>query len=183
MNLTVDALGRIAASARRGATIAGRCSVFAKSDMIHLQQKGTPREEIALGLCQALVRTFISTVMRGRRAELPVILVGGGANNPGLVRAFREVLRLPDDRLMVPPDPLYFGAIGAARMAPMATPLKIDHFRGALRERLNSHSLSPAEAGISLSPLGHSSPGEGERPAEDPGPVARKPGSVLTWVP
>ncbi len=47
LGLSVKALGRLAATARRGASIAGRCSVFAKSDMIHLQQKGTPPEEIA----------------------------------------------------------------------------------------------------------------------------------------
>jgi len=52
LGLSLDRLGVMAATARRGATIAGRCSVFAKSDMIHLQQKGTPLEEIAYGLCQ-----------------------------------------------------------------------------------------------------------------------------------
>lgn len=99
LGLTLDRLGAMAATARRGATIAGRCSVFAKSDMIHLQQKGTPSEEIAFGLCEAMVRTFVSTVMQGRKVEPPVVLVGGGAANPGLVRAFRERFGLPDDQL------------------------------------------------------------------------------------
>jgi predicted CoA-substrate-specific enzyme activase len=179
LSLTVDSLGQMAASAARGASIAGRCSVFAKSDMIHLQQKGTPREEIALGLCQALVRTFVSTVMHGRKPELPVVLVGGGAINPGLVRAFREVLRLPDDQLTVPPDPLYFGAIGAARMAPMAPLLKIEQLRHALRERLNSPSHSAADAGAFLPPLGPFSSEDGGRPLEDPAPVS---GSVNAWL-
>src|SRR5581483_1770855 len=83
LHMTVDRLGSTAAGARRGATIAGRCSVFAKSDMIHLQQKGTPLDEIAYGLCQALARTFLSTVAQGRTLTPPVALVGGGAANPG----------------------------------------------------------------------------------------------------
>ena len=66
LGLTLDRLGNIAAVASKGASIAGRCSVFAKSDMIHLQQKGTPLEEIAYGLCQALARTFLTTVAQGR---------------------------------------------------------------------------------------------------------------------
>jgi predicted CoA-substrate-specific enzyme activase len=117
LKLSVDDLGDAAARAPRGASIAGRCSVFAKSDMIHLQQKGTPVDEVALGLCQSLVRTFLSTVMQGRRLRPPVVLVGGGAANPGLVRAFREVGELVGDDLQVPGDPLAIGAIGAAVLA------------------------------------------------------------------
>jgi hypothetical protein len=52
------------ASAKRGASVAGRCSVFAKTDMIHLQQKGTSLEEIAYGVCLALARNFMATVLK-----------------------------------------------------------------------------------------------------------------------
>jgi len=100
LGLSLDHLGQMAVAAPRGAAIAGRCSVFAKSDMIHLQQKGTPLEEIAYGLCQALARTFLATVVPGRFVEAPVVLVGGGAANPGLVRAFREHLKLSGDELL-----------------------------------------------------------------------------------
>ena len=54
LGLDVEAFARLSAEAPRGATVAGRCSVFAKSDMIHLQQKGTPVGEIAYGLCLAM---------------------------------------------------------------------------------------------------------------------------------
>jgi len=40
LGLDVEAFAQLSAEAPRGATVAGRCSVFAKSDMIHLQQKG-----------------------------------------------------------------------------------------------------------------------------------------------
>jgi predicted CoA-substrate-specific enzyme activase len=179
LSLSVDSLGQMAASAARGASIAGRCSVFAKSDMIHLQQKGTPTDEIALGLCQAMVRTFLSTVMQGRKPELPVMLVGGGAINPGLIRAFREVLRLQDGQFMVPPDPLYFGAIGAARMASMAQVLNNDRLRLALRERLQSPSHSSADAVVFLPPLAPSSFEDSGRPQEDPAPPD---GNVKAWL-
>lgn len=89
LQISVEKLGKMASMAPKGCVIAGRCTVFAQSDMIHLQQKGTPTEEIAYGLCLALVRTFMATVMHGRKMTLPVLLVGGGAANPGLVRAFR----------------------------------------------------------------------------------------------
>ena len=47
LKLTLSEFSALAASAQKGASIAGRCSVFAKSDMIHHQQKGTPLAEIA----------------------------------------------------------------------------------------------------------------------------------------
>ena len=114
LKLDLAELGELAANAARGATIAGRCSVFAKSDMIHLQQKGTPVDEIAYGLCLALARTFVATVLQGRPVEAPLALVGGGAANRGLVRAFAEVLNLTSDEIFVPEDHLTAGARGAA---------------------------------------------------------------------
>jgi hypothetical protein len=80
---------------------------------------------------------------------------------------------------MVPPDPLYFGAVGAARMAPMAPLLKIERLRHALRERLNSPLHSAADAGGFLPPLGPFSSEDGGRPLEDPAPVG---GSVKAWL-
>jgi len=116
LQISVETLGKVAAMAAKGCTIAGRCTVFAKSDMIHLQQKGTPTEEIAYGLCLALARTFMTTVMHGRKIALPVLLSGGGAANPGLVRAFRELLG-SQDSVIVPEQPMCLGAFGAAQIA------------------------------------------------------------------
>ncbi len=129
LKMPIEEFARLAASAKRGAAIAGRCSVFAKTDMIHLQQKGTPPEEIAYGLCQALARNFVATVLKGRESTPPVLLAGGGFRNKGLVNAFREVLRLGegDCRLAEPPHVL--GALGAAVGA--ANPVVADgHSKG-----------------------------------------------------
>jgi predicted CoA-substrate-specific enzyme activase len=117
LQMSVEELARVAAQAPQGASIAGRCAVFAKSDMIHLQQRGASVEEIAYGLCLALARNFLSTVLRGKEPALPVGMAGGGALNPGLVRAFREVLGQGDATLIALPDPLFVGAEGARRLA------------------------------------------------------------------
>ncbi|MGA2063410.1 MAG: acyl-CoA dehydratase activase [Thermoguttaceae bacterium] len=117
LGLSVEAFARLSAGAARGATVAGRCSVFAKSDMIHLQQKGTPVGEIAYGLCLAMARNFMATVIRGRQVVSPLALVGGGAANQGLVRAFAEVLGLDAKSLLISPNPGGEGALGAALSA------------------------------------------------------------------
>jgi predicted CoA-substrate-specific enzyme activase len=117
LKMSLPELSELAENAALGATIAGRCSVFAKSDMIHLQQKGTPADEIAYGLCLALARTFAATVLEGREVEPPVALVGGGASNPGLVRALRSVFGLDDSKLVVSPGHHFACALGAALAA------------------------------------------------------------------
>lgn len=92
--------------------IAGRCSVFAKSDMIHLQQIATPVEDIVAGLCFAVARNFKGSIVRGRVIEEPVSFHGGVAANKGMVRAFREVFGF--GQLFVPDDFALMGALGAA---------------------------------------------------------------------
>ncbi len=93
--------------------IAGRCSVFAKSDMIHHQQIATPLHDIVAGLCFALARNFRSTVARRTEMKKPVLFTGGVAANAGMVRAFREVLGLSQEELIIPEHHASMGAIGA----------------------------------------------------------------------
>jgi predicted CoA-substrate-specific enzyme activase len=105
--------GALALKSENPPRIAGRCSVFAKSDMIHLQQIATPVHDIVAGLCFAVARNFKSNLARGRDIIPPVAFQGGVAANAGMVRAFREVLELDDDELIVPEHHASMGAIGA----------------------------------------------------------------------
>jgi predicted CoA-substrate-specific enzyme activase len=93
--------------------IAGRCSVFAKSDMIHLQQIATPLHDIVAGLCFALARNFRSTIARSKEMRTPVVFSGGVAANAGMIRAFRETLSLGEDEFIIPRHHASMGAIGA----------------------------------------------------------------------
>jgi predicted CoA-substrate-specific enzyme activase len=171
LQISVDTLGKMAGTAPKGCAVAGRCTVFAKSDMIHLQQKGTPTEEIAYGLCQALVRTFMTTVMHGRKMTVPVLLVGGGAANPGLVRAFRGVLG-SEDAVIVPNEPTCLGALGAAEIVraqqdeamPVEALVEFLTSRQALDTSREKDALEPLVAPNHLN--------VGPRPGEDPDPTS-----------
>jgi predicted CoA-substrate-specific enzyme activase len=117
LGISIDEFSSLATRAERPATIAGRCSVFAKSDMIHLQQEGTSQEEIVAGLCYALARNYISNVGRGKRFVGPIAFQGGVAANKGVARAFEELLELKPGELIIPEHFKVMGAIGAAMMA------------------------------------------------------------------
>ena len=117
MNLSIEEFGQIALDSKHPPRVAGRCSVFAKSDMIHLQQMATPIKDIVAGLCYALVRNFKSTVGSARELEPPVAFQGGVAANPGIIRAIRDVYELGEDDLIIPEHFGAMGAIGAALRA------------------------------------------------------------------
>ncbi|MGC9320472.1 MAG: acyl-CoA dehydratase activase, partial [Armatimonadota bacterium] len=117
MNLSIEEFGRIALESEHPPRVAGRCSVFAKSDMIHLQQMATPVKDIVAGLCYALVRNFKSTVGSARDLVPPVSFQGGVAANPAIIRAIRDVYELDDDQLIIPEHFGAMGAIGAALRA------------------------------------------------------------------
>jgi predicted CoA-substrate-specific enzyme activase len=167
LKLGIEEFAALAASAKRGAAIAGRCSVFAKTDMIHLQQKGTPAEEIAYGLCQALARNFVATVLKGREALPPVLLAGGGARSRGLVHAFREILGRADGQLSLADPPQLLGALGAARGAAVGgKEIDVpgpDFLLQFLESRKSQHRVQREALGeLEVRPAEEPSPGPGD---------------------
>ena len=106
--------GRLALKSKNPPRIAGRCSVFAKTDMIHLQQEATPDYDIVAGLCYALARNFKSSIGKGRNFEKPIIFQGGVAANEGMVKAFQDVLEVDEGELIIPKHHASMGAIGAS---------------------------------------------------------------------
>jgi len=112
-----DEFGRLALESKTVPRMAGRCSVFAKSDMIHLQQQATPTCEIIAGLCYALVRNLKSNLGGGRKFVKPIIFTGGVAANIGVVSAVKQVFELAGGELIVPESHFFTGAIGAVLVA------------------------------------------------------------------
>ncbi|MGA2074685.1 MAG: acyl-CoA dehydratase activase [Terriglobia bacterium] len=113
---SVEQVGDAACGASCAARIAGRCSVFAKTDMIHAQQKGYTTEQILRGLCDAVARNFKSGIVKGRAVVAPVALIGGVALNAGILNALREVFKLGENELVVPELYAWLGAAGAAML-------------------------------------------------------------------
>ena len=111
LNMSIEEFGQRALNSKSPVRIAGRCTVFAESDMIHKQQMGHPVEDIIYGLCQALVRNYLNNVGLGKSIQPPIVFQGGVAFNQGIVKALREEL---DTEVIVPPHHEVMGAIGAA---------------------------------------------------------------------
>jgi len=98
--------------------IAARCSVFAKSDLIHLQQKGVPMSAMLYALCESIARMVVS--LKKGAFEEPMYFVGGVAANSAMVKALNEALSArtghPVD-IIVPENYLHIESMGSALLA------------------------------------------------------------------
>ena len=98
--------------------IAARCSVFAKTDLIHLQQKGVPLGTMLCGLCDSIARG-VASLTNGALGE-PIYFVGGVAANSAIVDSLNEVLSSRNGHqvnIIVPQNYPYIEALGSALLA------------------------------------------------------------------
>ncbi len=99
---------------KRPPAVATRCAVFAKSDMIHLQQEGFTVDAIAAGLCAGLGNSTVDGLLSGRALHGKTAVIGGVAMNSVVVGAVRDKLGV---EVVVPDNPQLVGAYGAACLA------------------------------------------------------------------
>ncbi|MCK4774426.1 MAG: CoA activase, partial [Candidatus Krumholzibacteria bacterium] len=108
--------------------VAGKCGVFAETDINGLQKQGIPREELMASLFEAIVGQNLTVLTRGHTLRPHVLLLGGPntyirgmreawQHNIPLVWEERE-LPLPEgvdpkSLIKVPDNAQYFAALGA----------------------------------------------------------------------
>src|SRR6516225_3123011 len=108
--------------------VAGKCGVFAETDINGLQKVGTPPDELMASLFEAIVLQNLSVLTRGHTLK-PHVLLLGGPNS--FIRGMREAWQAniprmwqerkvatpdgakPEDLIKVPENAQYFAALGA----------------------------------------------------------------------
>jgi activator of 2-hydroxyglutaryl-CoA dehydratase/predicted nucleotide-binding protein (sugar kinase/HSP70/actin superfamily) len=109
--------------------VAGKCGVFAETDVNSLQKQGVPCQELMVSLLEAIVQQNLSVLTRGNTLR-PKVLLLGGPNTfvPCLQEAWRQHIprmwqerglplpqdATPEDLIVVPENSLYYAALGAA---------------------------------------------------------------------
>lgn len=114
LDIPIDKFGEHALKSTSPIRIAGRCAVFAESDMIHKQQLGYSEDDIICGLCDALVRNYLNNVGKGKEILPKIFFQGGVASNIGIKLSFEKAL---GHKIIVPPNHKVMGAVGAAIIA------------------------------------------------------------------
>lgn len=114
---SLEEFARVAYETENPATLSGRCAVFTESDIVHLYQKGTPRERIAAGIHQAICRNYRACIAKGRSLRPVIGFVGGVSCNPAVRKYLAEAFELAESDILVPPYNRSLTAIGAALRA------------------------------------------------------------------
>lgn len=114
LEIPIEEFGDYALRSKNPVRIAGRCAVFAESDMIHKQQTGHCNEDIIAGLCEALVRNYLNNLAKGKKISEPIVFQGGVAANVGIAAAFKKIL---GKEITIPDYYDVMGAYGAAILA------------------------------------------------------------------
>lgn len=91
--------------------VAGRCSVFCKSDCTHALNKGAAKERVVAGLCNMMAGKIIELLKRSGNGR--VMLVGGTSDNKVMV----EYLKRKGIEIVIPDFAPSFEALGVALWA------------------------------------------------------------------
>jgi predicted CoA-substrate-specific enzyme activase len=124
----LDDFIRLGLKSEKPANVACRCTVFTKSDMIHLQNKGERLEDIIYGLHVGNARNYVSTIVSNQKLAEPIVFVGGLSKNELQVKALKAYY----PNLVVPPYNTSAGALGVALKAiesKKADTFDLDHLR------------------------------------------------------
>ena len=110
LGVKLEDMGKLSLKAKNKVEIGSTCTVFAAQEMVSKLAEGVSLPDIIAGLHEAIA-SRVYGMARRLKIEREVAMTGGGAKNIGLVRALEAKLGYP---VLVPPEPLLTGAIGAA---------------------------------------------------------------------
>jgi predicted CoA-substrate-specific enzyme activase len=110
LGITIEDFGGLALKSRQPAQISNICTVFAEQEVVARLAEGVPLTDLVAGILESLA-SRISRMVNRLKVAHEVVITGGGAKNPGLVKALSDKLGYAT---LVPPEPLLTGAVGAA---------------------------------------------------------------------
>ncbi|MBW1838207.1 MAG: 2-hydroxyglutaryl-CoA dehydratase [Deltaproteobacteria bacterium] len=113
LGVKLEDIGEISLRSTNPADISSICTVFAEQEALLRLSEGTSIEDILAGILKANASRIYSMV-RKIKIEKEVAITGGGAKNIGFWKALEEKIGFP---VVVPPEPLITGALGAALIA------------------------------------------------------------------
>ena len=113
LEVDIGALGRMSLESKQAIPMNAQCAVFAESEVVSLLHAKTPKADIARAVHDAIASRIVS-LARKVGFEPDVVLIGGVAHNVGFVDSLKRGLQCD---VIIPDDPEYVGAYGAALAA------------------------------------------------------------------
>ena len=136
-------------------TVAGRCSVFCKSDCTHALNKGVPKGQVVAGLCRMMAGKILELLQKTQSRS--VALIGGVSLNHVVLKMLRESI----PHVYVPAEAEAFEALGALLWAEKEERAPLRSKKGLLLSAPRSFGRFPSlEEGMGLVSFKSAPPGE-----------------------
>jgi benzoyl-CoA reductase subunit D len=116
LEVSLDEMAKITLFSTQTVSMNAQCAVFGESEVVSLIHQKTPKPDIARAVMNAIAGR-IASVARIVGLEKDIVMIGGMAKNAGFLDSFKKNIEMD---ILVPEDPDYMGALGAAEVA--ATP-------------------------------------------------------------
>jgi benzoyl-CoA reductase subunit D len=114
LEVTPEELAQLALKTERSIQISSQCTVFAESEVVAMVSSESSSEEIARSVVNAIAQRT-SSLARRLSIQPDLVLIGGLARNAAFSQALAKALEAAT--LMVPDNPEFVGALGAALVA------------------------------------------------------------------
>ncbi len=110
LEVSIEDMAELYDQSTKEVSMNAQCAIFAESEVVSLIHSQTEKADIAKAVLKAIADRTIS-VIRKVGIEEEVAAIGGMALNSGFIKAIERELNI---RIVVPQEPQYVSAIGAA---------------------------------------------------------------------
>jgi benzoyl-CoA reductase subunit D len=113
LEVKLEELGPLSLESTKAIPMNAQCAVFAESEVVTLVHKKTSKQDMARAIHDAIADRITSMVRRVGIEE-KIVLIGGVSYNVGFVKSLEEDL---ETKVLIPDEPEFVGALGAALVA------------------------------------------------------------------
>jgi benzoyl-CoA reductase subunit D len=114
LEVSLEEMGPMAMKSDKEIPMNAQCAIFAESEVVGLIHAKTGKQDISKAIHDAMASRIVSMIRR-IGVNKDVVMIGGVGLNPGFVGSLKKQLEL--DNILIPEDPAYGAAVGAAVVA------------------------------------------------------------------
>jgi benzoyl-CoA reductase subunit D len=114
LEVSLEEMGPMAMKSDKEIPMNAQCAIFAESEVVGLIHAKTGKQDISKAIHDAMASRIVSMIRR-IGVNKDVVMIGGVGLNPGFVNSLKKQLEI--ENILIPEDPAYGAAVGAAVVA------------------------------------------------------------------
>ncbi len=114
LEVKLEEMGPMAMQSNKEIPMNAQCAIFAESEVVGLIHAKTEKQDISKAIHDAMASRIVSMIRR-IGVNKDIVMIGGVGINPGFVASLKKQLDV--DEILIPKDPAFSAAVGAAVVA------------------------------------------------------------------